>query len=101
MLEPHSTPASIVLDLTDGLLRIDGRSVPLRPKTWEVLCALIERSGQFVTKDDLLDRPSADAAVSEGILRKSVGELRVALNHSKETPSFIETVPRSIHQPAA
>lgn len=85
---------SIVLDLPAGRLRIGDRPVELRPKTWEVLCTLAERPGELVTKSELLDRVWPDTAVSEGILNKSIGELRVALDDSRDATSCIETVPR-------
>ncbi|MFN2427531.1 MAG: AAA family ATPase [Candidatus Binatia bacterium] len=94
MPDPGSSQPSIVLDLTRGSLRVGDRPVALRPKTWEVLCALIERSGQLVTKEELLDRVWVDTAVTEGILSKSIGELRAALDDSKKAPRCIETVPR-------
>ena len=91
---PQPPSPSIVLDLAAGRLWIDDKPVPLRPKTWEVLCALAERSGELVTKEDLLDRVWANTAVSEGILNKSIGELRAAFDDSREAPQCIETVPR-------
>jgi DNA-binding winged helix-turn-helix (wHTH) protein/RecA/RadA recombinase len=83
-----------VLDLAAGRLQVDDKTVELRPKTWEVLCALVERAGELVTKNELLDRVWPDTAVSEGILNKSVGELRLALDDGRGETSCIETVPR-------
>lgn len=84
----------MVIDLAAGRLRIDDRPVELRPKTWDVLCALAERPGDLVTKNELLDLVWADTAVSEGTLNKSIGELRVALDDGRDDASCIETVPR-------
>ncbi len=83
-----------MIDLAAGRLRVDGRPVELRPKTWDVLCALAERPGDLVTKNELLDLVWADTAVSEGTLNKSIGELRVALDDGRGDASCIETVPR-------
>jgi DNA-binding winged helix-turn-helix (wHTH) protein/RecA/RadA recombinase len=91
---PRPAAPSLVLDLAAGRLQVDDRSIELRPKTWEVLCALAERAGELVTKNELLDRVWPDTAVSEGILNKSIGELRAALDDSRGEPRCIETVPR-------
>ncbi len=94
MPTPPTDNAGFVLDLAAGRLWVEGRAVELRPKTWEVLCVLAERSGELVTKTELLDRVWPDTAVSEGILNKSIGELRAALDDSRGEPRCIETVPR-------
>lgn len=82
------------MDLPAGRLSLDGRFVELRPKTWEVLRALVARPGDLVTKNELLDLVWPETAVTEGTLNKSIGELRAALDDSREAPRCIETVPR-------
>jgi DNA-binding winged helix-turn-helix (wHTH) protein len=82
------------VDLAAGRIQVDGRVVELRPKTWEVLCALVQRRGQLVSKHELLDLVWKDTAVSEGTLNKSIGELRTALGDNRDTPHCIETVSR-------
>ncbi len=94
MSDPSTVPPAILVDLAAGRLKIDDRAVGLRPKTWEVLRALVERPGQLITKNELLDRVWADTAVSEGTLNKSIGELRAAFDDSRESPRCIETVSR-------
>jgi DNA-binding winged helix-turn-helix (wHTH) protein len=84
----------VVIDLAAERLRIGERTVALRPKTWEVLRALVERPGELLSKDELLDRVWAGTAVSEGTLNKSIGELRAVLGESSQTPRWIETVSR-------
>jgi len=99
-ISPREVPASspdspaIVLDLAAGCLRVDDRTIELRPKTWDVLCALVEGAGRLVTRTELLDRVWPDTAVAEGILNKSIGELRTALADSRGEPRCIETVSR-------
>src|SRR6185295_4228573 len=82
------------LDTLGGQLTRAGVPVPLRPKTWAVLLHLVERPGQLVTKDELLDSVWGDVAVTPDTLTKSIGELRVALGDDPKTPRFIETVHR-------
>ena len=44
------------LDLTSGELRKDGQKVPLPPKAFEVLRALVEHPGEVVTRENLRTR---------------------------------------------
>ncbi|MFN2425318.1 MAG: AAA family ATPase [Candidatus Binatia bacterium] len=85
------------------LFRIDLRAerlwhreeaVAMRPKTWAVLRYLAERPGALVTKEEILDAVWSNTAVSEGILNKSITELRLALGDERGDPRFIQTVPR-------
>src|SRR4029453_668954 len=82
------------LDLRAGELRRDGVPVHLRPKTFAVLQHLAQRPSELVTKQALLDAIWGDVAVSEDVVRLSVGELREALGDQRTAPRFIETVPR-------
>jgi DNA-binding winged helix-turn-helix (wHTH) protein len=43
------------LDRENALLRRGDDRVVLTPKPFEVLCCLVERAGELVTKDELLD----------------------------------------------
>ncbi len=66
----------------------------MRPKTWAVLEYLVSRPGILVTKSELLDAVWPGQAVTESVLSKSIGELRVALGDSFKNPKLIETVQR-------
>lgn len=79
------------LDLSAGLLRRAGRTIPLRPKTWAVLCHLVENAGRLVSKDELLDRLWGGEAVSDTVAGISIAELRRALGDRARQPRFIET----------
>lgn len=92
-----ATPISFApfrLDRGAGLLLRGGNPIPLRPKTWAALQYLAERPGVLVTKNDLLDAVWPDLTVTESVLSKSIGELRVALGDSFKAPRLIETVQR-------
>lgn len=80
------------LDAGAGQLLRGDVPIPLRPKTWAVLCHLAERPGQLVTKDDLLSAVWADVAVTDDVLRISIRELRRAFGDDPDAPRFIETV---------
>jgi DNA-binding winged helix-turn-helix (wHTH) protein/predicted ATPase len=86
--------ASFQLDLRGGRLLRNNEPIPLRPKTWSVLQYLAQRPGVLVSKNDLLDAVWGDVAVTESVLSKSIGELRVALGDNSRAPRLIETVSR-------
>ncbi len=68
--------------------------MPLRPKTFAVLQYLAAHPGDLISKQALLDAVWGDVAVSEDVVRLSIGELRVALGDDRAAARFIETVPR-------
>jgi DNA-binding winged helix-turn-helix (wHTH) protein len=100
MPSPPSARAELIyfppyrLDLRAGQLYRDGTPVRVRPKTFAVLQHLAERPGELATKQALLDAVWGDVAVSEDVVRLSVGELREILGDTRAAPRFIETVPR-------
>src|ERR1035441_9406247 len=84
------------LDLTSGELHKYGRKVPLPPKAFEVLRALVEHPGEVVTREDLRARlwPADTFVEFEDSLNHAVNKLRRLLGDSAEDPQFIETLPR-------
>lgn len=81
------------LDTAEGVLRRDGRPVPLTIKAYETLVVLVQRGGHVVTKEDLLKLVWPDTFVEEGNLAHNIWTLRRALGESDEQ-KYIETVPR-------
>ena len=84
------------LDLATGELYKDGQKVPLPPKAFEVLRALVEHPGEVVTREDLRARlwPADTFVEFEDSLNHAVNKLRRVLGDSAEDPQFIETLPR-------
>src|SRR5262245_59075948 len=82
------------LDLRAGQLRRAGTLVALRPKTFSVLVHLAEHPGELVTKQALLDTIWGDVAVTEDVVRMSIGELLAVFGDERSAPRFIDTVPR-------
>ncbi len=68
--------------------------IALKPKAFAVLCYLVERPEQLVTKEELLDALWSNTVVSEGILKFCIREIRTALQENAKAPQFIETVHR-------
>jgi predicted ATPase/DNA-binding winged helix-turn-helix (wHTH) protein len=82
------------LDPANALLWRGHDRVALPPKPFEVLCCLVKRAGQLVTKDELLDAVWADLHVTESSLSFSINALRIALGDDPKAPRYIETVTR-------
>jgi len=74
------------------LLR-DGEIVPLRPKTFDVLLALIERGGEVVKRSELMTRVWPDSYVEESNLSYNISTLRKALGERPNEHQYITTVP--------
>lgn len=58
------------LDAVNARLWREGEVVPLRPKTFDVLCCLVERAGQLVTKEEILSAVWSGAKVSGAGLKR-------------------------------
>src|SRR3954466_5461540 len=57
----------------------DGAAIPLRPRAFDLLVALVDRAGHLVTKDQLLDRVWPKMVVEEAALHVQVSALRKVL----------------------
>lgn len=71
----------------------DGEPVPLTPKVFAVLLALLEKPGQVVSKDELLRKVWPDSAVTEANLTQSISTLRKALGERAHDRRYVVTVP--------
>ena len=82
------------IDTAERVLLQGGRPVHLTNKSFDVLFALVERSGHVVGKDELIEKVWPDCFVEEGNLAVTVSMLRKVLEAGEEKDSYIETVPR-------
>jgi DNA-binding winged helix-turn-helix (wHTH) protein len=82
-----------VLDARREVLYAGGEPLPLGPRAVATLVALVERPGEVVTKDELLDRVWAGEDVNESNVAQSVYLLRKVLREHGVTGA-IATVPR-------
>ena len=57
----------------------DGAAIPLRPRAFDLLVALIDCAGRLVTKNELLDRVWPKTVVEEAALHVQVSALRKVL----------------------
>jgi DNA-binding winged helix-turn-helix (wHTH) protein/tetratricopeptide (TPR) repeat protein len=82
------------LDLISRLLYRDGSRVALPPKALDLLTVLVERKGQVIGKDELIQLVWPDAIVEEGNLTKNIFVLRKALGETAGGEAYIETIPK-------
>ena len=68
--------------------------VALRPKSFHTLVCLVERRGEVVTKDELLNLVWPDVNVSEEVLTHCIAEVRGALSDDSRHPRFVKTISR-------
>src|SRR5215211_7119985 len=83
-----------LLEPSEHALSREGAPVRLGGKDYELLVALVERAGQLVRKEELLQRLWPNAFVEEGNLTKHVSTLRKALGDVGDAGRIIETVPK-------
>src|SRR5689334_9254372 len=81
-------------DPQSRLLWRDGTEIALPPRVLGVLEVLLERAGQVVARQDLLDRVWKDAFVTDTSLAEAVSFLRQALGDDPQSPRYIQTVHR-------
>jgi len=68
--------------------------VPLTPKAFQILLALVESQGQILSKEELLQQVWPDTFVEEATLAQNVFTLRKVLKDDRGTSHYIETVPK-------
>jgi DNA-binding winged helix-turn-helix (wHTH) protein len=80
--------------LQQRLTHANQQPVALTPKAFDTLLCLVERSGDLVTKNELLARIWPNVVVEEAILARNVADLRKALGDDPNAPRYIETLPK-------
>src|SRR5215813_6769508 len=79
------------LDLVNECLWKGSEEIKVRPKAFALLNYLLNRSGQLVTKDELLNAVWPETFVGDAVLKVTVRQLREALDDDPKCPRFIET----------
>ena len=83
------------LDTAERLILLDGRPVPVAPRVFDTLVALLENAGRLVEKNELISMLWPDTFVEEGTLARYVSDLRKVLGESSGKGKYIETVPKA------
>ena len=81
-----------VLQPERQLLTKAGHPVRIGGRALDILTALIERPGELLSKQELIDRVWPKIFVDEGNLKANVAALRRALDERHLTPLYIATV---------
>src|SRR5262245_23072788 len=85
--------ADFEIDATRRRLFKQGEPVALNSKTFDLLLVLVERRGEVLSKEELLDTVWAGQFVEEGNLAVHISTLRKILGEKKDDHQFIITVP--------
>ena len=87
---------ALELDLRTRELRVGATRLQLQGQPFTILCALLERPGDVVTRDELRGRlwPDGTFVDFEHSLNAAIKRVRAALGDDANEPTFIETVPR-------
>src|SRR6478672_10439912 len=72
----------------------DRTPIDLTPKLLDLLFYFLDRPGQLVTKEALLDDLWPGANVTENALAQAMSDLREALEDEAADPTFIKTISR-------
>lgn len=83
-----------LLDAGEKLLMREGRTVPLPPKVFDTLLALVENRGRIVGKEELMQLLWPETFVEESNLTQNISQLRRALGDGNGDGQFIETIPK-------
>jgi TolB-like protein/Tfp pilus assembly protein PilF len=75
-------------------LGCEHQTIRLEPKMMDVLVCLAQRSGEVVSKEQLVQEVWRDTFVTDDVLIRCVSELRKVFGDSVAKPAFIETIPK-------
>ncbi|KAA0996100.1 AAA family ATPase [Paraburkholderia panacisoli] len=79
------------VDIARGELRVAGRAVALRPKTFALLTYVTQHPGRLLARDELIQAVWRDVIVTDDSLVQCISELRSALGDHRQ--QVIRTLP--------
>jgi DNA-binding winged helix-turn-helix (wHTH) protein/Tol biopolymer transport system component len=88
---PTLTFGPFIFDTHTRLLTRAGQELALPPRVLGVLGLLLERAGDVVPRQDLIDTVWKDAFVTDTSLAEAVSVLRQALGDDPQSPTYIQT----------
>ena len=71
----------------------DSEPLPLTPKCFDILLALVEHAGEVLVKEELMESVWPDTVVEEGNLNRNISTLRKVLGEFPNDHRYIVTVP--------
>jgi DNA-binding winged helix-turn-helix (wHTH) protein/TolB-like protein len=85
---------SFRVDPIHRVLRKDGETVALQPKTFDLLLLLVENNGEALEKDELMQKLWPDTVVEESNLSQNIYILRKVLGTGPDGHKYIQTIPK-------
>lgn len=82
------------VDLSAETIRRGGDKLPINRRMFQVLCLLIERRGEIVTKEEFFERVWEGNFVEDNNLTVTITALRKVLGDRARDARFIENIPR-------
>jgi len=82
------------IDPRTWTLTREGLPVDLSPRLVEILGYLAARSGDIVTKDELLERFWPGLNITDNSLTRAVADIRKALGDQADAPTYVQTLAR-------
>jgi Tol biopolymer transport system component/DNA-binding winged helix-turn-helix (wHTH) protein len=71
----------------------EGRSIPLTKRRYSLLLLLLQRAGDVVTKDELIEKIWGGLSIEESNISQQIYQLRNLLGDDGRNQIFIETLP--------
>ena len=87
------------IDMASRVLLREGKPIPLEPKVFDTLLALVENHARVVSKEELMDAVwGPDTFVEEGSLTRNISLLRKTIAEGLEDTLCIATFPKRGYQ---
>ncbi len=81
-------------DPSDGQLRSKQKVIRLPPRLSKLLAVFLANIDTVLTREQLIDILWQDKSVNEDALSRCIAELRATIGDNRNTPVFIQTVPK-------
>ncbi len=72
----------------------EGEAVDLSPRLVEILVSIVEKHGEIVTKDELLERFWPGVNITDNTLTRAIADIRKALGDHAGEPKYVQTMAR-------
>ena len=80
------------LDTTRAELRWAGQDVAIEPKTYALLCLLVDNHDRLVSKDEIVEKIWDGRAVSDSVVSTGIKSARRALGDDGDSQTYIRTL---------
>jgi DNA-binding winged helix-turn-helix (wHTH) protein len=84
--------AEFRFDGKKGKLWKNDELILLSPKAADLLTLLLEKNGEYVSKEEIFEKVWAGTFVEDGVLTQNIYTLRKALGNDKDGKPFIENI---------